>query len=627
MVIQAQICGIVLVLVILTLYFLQRNIDLKAQRLFKLNLLVVLVSIILDANSILVIQRAAGVYGMPQRIACKIYLMSLVIGTLTSFLYLTVELEDVFKRMVEIRRCAVIYACVGCLAIGILPISFHLDELSVYTYGTSVSITYFFALSFIILNIVVLIGKKGYINPRRRMAGLVWMAIWIAAAVVQLLHNELLLVGYASAIGMGILFMRLENPAGYLDRKTGLLNQQALRMYMQQNYAKNGKFSMLVVSMDEGSYVGNTFGGNCWSKILELVSNYLDTMEQAIVFKNEGWEYTLLFRDESSMKVISEQILKRFTAPWKVEGESIYIKVRLFQVPDCLVIEDIEKLLEITRFFVSEGKKYSNQVIMSMDQVWVEQTQRNVKIGQQIIEAMEENRIQVFYQPIYSIKKQCFVSAEALVRIKKRDGSLMMPAEFIPVAEKNGSILLLGEIVFRKVCTLLKEERLKEKGIQYIEINLSAVQCVQEELAEQFIKIMKETGVDPTMINLEITESATVKSKEILLQNIEKLQAQGVSFSLDDFGTGYSNLNYILELPVQIIKFDRKMTMAYFESDKGKMIMEAAISMIKTMQMHTVAEGVEEKAQLDKLKQLKVDYIQGFYFSKPLPESEFLALL
>ena len=168
---------------------------------------------------------------------------------------------------------------------------------------------------------------------------------------------------------------------------------------------------------------------------------------------------------------------------------------------------------------------------------------------------------------------------------------------------------------------------MREKGIQYLEINLSAVQCVQVDLAERLIQIMKETKVDPSMINLEITESATIKSKEILLQNIEKLQEYGVSFSLDDFGTGYSNLNYILELPVQIVKFDRKMTMSYFDSEKGRMIMEAAIHMVKAMQIHTVAEGVEQKEQLDKLEQLKIDYIQGFYFSKPLPEAEFLALL
>lgn len=627
MIIQAQICGMVLVLVILTMCCLQRKIDLKAQKLFKVNLLTVLISILLDANSILVIQNASGVYGIPQRLACKLYLMSLVIGAFTSFLYLTVELEAVSPKLYRIKKYAFWFVAIGCFCIGFLQISFHVDESSIYTYGASVYVTYFFAMSFIVLNIVTLLGCKGYIQHRRRIAVLVWMIIWILAAFIQLLHNELLLVGYASAIGVGILFMRLENPEGYLDRRTGLLNQQALRMYMLQNYAKYGNFSMMVVSMDDSSYIDTPFEENQWSKLLEVISNYLDSIDKSVVFKNEGCEYTLLFRDEKDMQEISEKILKKFQSPWKVDEKSICINVRLFQVPDCLLVKDIEKLLEFTRFFVSEEKKYSNQKVRVMNKQWIDLVQQNVKIGQQIEEAIEENRIRVFYQPIYSTQKECYVSAEALVRIQNRDGSLMSPAHFIPVAEKNGSIIQLGEIVFQKVCTLLKKENLKEKGIQYIEINLSSVQCVQNDLAERFIKIMQEIGVDPAMINLEITESATVKSQEILLQNMEKLQAYGVSFSLDDFGTGYSNLNYILEMPVQIVKFDRKMTMSYFDSDKGKMIMEAAIGMIKAMQIHTVAEGVEEKEQLDKLEKLNIDYIQGFYFSKPLPEEEFLRVL
>ncbi len=593
MIIQAQICGIVLVLVIMTLCLLQRKIDLRAQKLFRINLLIVLVSIVLDAYSIILIQRAEGVYGLHEYVVCKSYLMTLVIGAYTSFLYLTVELEAVSKKMQRIKRYAAVFGILGCLCIAVLPISFYLDESSAYTYGPSVNITYFFSITFITFNIVILIRCKGYIHHRRRIAGLVWMAIWIIAALIQLFHNELLLVGYASAIGVGILFMRLENPEGYLDRKTGLLNQQALCMYMQQNYARYGNFSMMVISMDDGSYADTPFEEKQRSKLTEMMSGYLDSMEKTVVFKNSGWEYTLLFREQNSMAEISEKILQRFRTPWNVEGKNVYMNIRLFQVPDCLVVPDIEKLLELTGLFVSDGKKYSSQSIMVMDQEWIEQVQTNVKIGQYIDEAIEEDRIQVFYQPIYSTRKGCFVSAEALVRIRNRDGSFMAPAQFIPVAEKNGAILQLGEIVFRKVCQLLQKENLKEKGIQYLEINLSAVQCVQLDLAERFIKIMEETKVDPAMINLEITESATVRSKEILLQNMEKLQAYGVSFSLDDFETGYSNLNYILELPVQIVKFDRKMTMSYFDSEKGKMIMEAAIHMIKAMQIHTVAEGVE----------------------------------
>jgi len=202
-----------------------------------------------------------------------------------------------------------------------------------------------------------------------------------------------------------------------------------------------------------------------------------------------------------------------------------------------------------------------------------------------------------------------------------------MPGVFIPVAEKTGLIIELGKVVFRKACIFLKENNLIEKGIKYLEINLSAVQCVKEELAEQYIGIMEELKIDPKTINLEITESAALSSKEILLKNMNRLIEYGVEFSLDDFGTGYSNLNYILELPISIVKFDRQMTNSYFESEKGKLIMEATINMIKAVGTKIVSEGVETKNQLDVLEKVSIDYIQGYYFSKPVSGSDFLELI
>lgn len=625
--IQAQICGIVLVLVIIILCMIQRKIDLRAQKLFRITLFMVLISIVLDASSILVIQKAQGDFRLFEKGVCKAYLASILGIGYCSLLYLTVELDAVSNKILRLEKYAAVYTGAGVLCIVLFPIYCHVEKSSIYTYGPSVQATYAFAIGFIFFITGILIRCKAYIHRRRRIVGLVWMGIWIAAALIQMFRNEFLLVGYASAIGVGILFMRLENPEGYLDRKTGLFNQQALQMYIKQNYGRYGNFSMMIVSINDGGYAGSPFEEGQSTELLGMISSYMDTIEKTVVFKNPGWEYTLLFHDEQSMTETSEKIIEKFRSPWKMKGKKIYINIRIFQVPDCFVVQDAEKLLELAHFFVSEGKKYSNRQVMVMDQSWVAHVQMKVEIGQQVEQAIEEDRIQVYYQPIYSLQKGCYVSAEALVRIVNRDGSIMPPSQFIPVAEKNGAISQLGDIVFYKVCKFIKEEKLEEKGIQYLEINLSAVQCVQRDLAERFIQIMQKMNVNPAMINLEITESAHVNSKEILLKNMEKLQAFGVTFSLDDFGTGYSNLNYILELPVQIVKFDRKMTMSYMQSEKGEKIMEAAIRMIQAMQMHIVAEGVEEKEQLDRLEQLNIDYIQGFYFSKPVPEQEFLRVL
>ena len=138
---------------------------------------------------------------------------------------------------------------------------------------------------------------------------------------------------------------------------------------------------------------------------------------------------------------------------------------------------------------------------------------------------------------------------------------------------------------------------------------------------------MKKYDIDPNYINLEITETASLNEKRTLLTNMKALREFGVSFSLDDFGTGHSNLNYIVEMPVDIVKFDRDMIQSYFHSEKAKYVMDAAMHMIQGMQLQIVSEGIETKEQYRVMEKLGISYIQGYYFSKPLPEREFLEFI
>ena len=171
---------------------------------------------------------------------------------------------------------------------------------------------------------------------------------------------------------------------------------------------------------------------------------------------------------------------------------------------------------------------------------------------------------------------------------------------------------------------MMSETSMKELGLEYIEVNLSVGQCENRELSDKFIRIMEENKTNPGNINLEITESYAITQRKVLIENMNRLKEKGCSFSLDDFGNGESNLNYIVDMPVDIVKFDRGMVNDYFNNERAKLIMDSVILMIQKMNLRIVAEGVEEKEQLDTLERIGVDYIQGYYFSKPLPQSEFI---
>ena len=161
-------------------------------------------------------------------------------------------------------------------------------------------------------------------------------------------------------------------------------------------------------------------------------------------------------------------------------------------------------------------------------------------------------------------------------------------------------------------------------GIHYIEVNLSVVQCEKENLAERLISIIEKYQIKPEWINLEITETASIKARKSLLTNMNKLIEYGFSFSLDDFGKGESNLMYVVEMPVSIIKLDYDMSKAFFQNPKAQHVVRAVVGMAHGMNLHVVAEGIEEQAEIDAMEQEAIDYIQGYFYSKPIPMDEFL---
>ena len=299
----------------------------------------------------------------------------------------------------------------------------------------------------------------------------------------------------------------------------------------------------------------------------------------------------------------------------------------IYYLPDPRCVNSPREILELLRHVSMRKSNSQEELFHTIDNAMMEQVLAERATAQMIRDALAEDRVVVYYQPIYSVNQKRFTSAEALVRIVDQDGKLVPPGVFIQVAEDNGLIIDIGKRVLEKTCQFYQNNDLDSCGLEYIEVNLSVAQCADAKLSEDYIGIMENAHIDPCRINLEITESTSVQEKQTLISHMNRMIGRGVHFSLDDFGSGASNLNYIMDMPVQIVKFDKEMIQAYFSSDKAKYVMEAAMHMIHGLGLEIVAEGVETEDQYRKMEEIKINHIQGFYFSKPLPEQEFLAFL
>ena len=517
-------------------------------------------------------------------------------------------------------------AIIGFVIIYALPIYYRYEpaENLLYTYGPSIITTYVFTLAFLASILIIMFLRKDQINPSRREAVQIWMTLWIGAAVIQFLNNNLLLVGYAGSVGIVVLYLKLENPETNLERKTGLFNQNALGLYLRQLYAGENSFSVLSILLEQSMEQG--MDSDVEDKSVLKLSRFLLQIPDGKVFKSSEEEIILILDDRGRAEEWAGRIQGYFENEWK-NMKNVHLRPRMLFIPNARQLNKGEDLFYLLRYVREQNHEYSENVLITVNDGMIIKMYQEKTIRRQILNAMENDKVEVFYQPIYSTKEQRFTSAEALVRIRDDKGNIIPPGMFIDIAEKSGMILRLGEIVFEKVCRFIKENQIEQYGIRYIEVNLSVVQCADEQLAENYIRIMRKHNLNPDMINLEITESASLNAKKILLDNMKCLMNYGVKFSLDDFGTGQSNLNYIVDMPVSIVKFDRDMTNAYFENGKARYVMDAAMHMIHGMKLQIVSEGIETEHQYETMEKLGISYIQGYYFSKPLPENEFLAFL
>ena len=621
--VQAQICGIILLVIMFLFYRRYESLRLNTQIGFQVLMLCMLLCIFLDMLSIWAIVRLLLDYRWAVYVICKAYLMSIVLVGFAGFWY---ECTDVYEDKKKLRQIAItggVAWLAGCCVIAGLPLGIYKMGRVVYTAGPAVMVTYFFTGMFILVNIIFTLAKRKQANHRRSQVILSWLALWLAAAVMQFFNNELLLVGYAGALGVLVIFFRLENPEYLTDAVTGLFNQDGLLLYARKLYNEQKPFSLMSIWWNLG--ISQADEGAREQAVMAAFARRLPKLDDTRVFKMADDEVWMIFEDMEHVEDTVDKV-RSFVEYGRRELGGM-AQAAFTYMPDAAMVGDYQEMVHLMQYARWKSSDHSASNFKEVDADFVEQMRKEKSMEQMLDEAMKEDRIEVFYQPIFSTKAKKFVSAEALVRMRDRDGNLVPPGAFISVAEANGKILQLGEIVFEKVCRFFTKEQLEQYGLHYIEVNLSVVQCGYPGLADDYIGIMEKYQINPKYINLEITESASMAAKKTLLENMRRLMEYGVYFSLDDFGTGQSNLNYIVDMPVNIVKFDREMSQAFFQDEKAKYVMNAAMQMIHGMKLKIVSEGIETEEQYLAMEELSIDYIQGYYFSKPLPEAAFLAFL
>nr|MCR5341512.1 EAL domain-containing protein [Saccharofermentans sp.] len=485
---------------------------------------------------------------------------------------------------------------------------------------------YAIALAYMIFAIYLTIRHRKGISSSITRALLFFISITFVPVIIQIIFPDYLLTLFFETIGlMGILFT-IESKEETVNPTTGALNRYALNGALDRAMVSKGHV-LLLIKIPNLNYYNKMIGFENMNGILRRISKWMDEMFKEYVPYDCGRGHFAVLCEgisEADIALIREKTMNRFELPWGKGEFSLIFPVQFGVIH---LLEDVKTLDDV---FMLIDSTFDGKVSSDLDvQKAVYKYERGVLIERLIDKALKNKSFEVYYQPIWNSNEGRFASAEALCRLIDSEHGVIPPDEFIPVAERNGSILDIGLFVFEEVCRSYQEERLKPLGIEYVEVNLSVVQCLSKNLMRSFEEILNKYHLSADRINLEITESATTENQKVLYDTIEVLKNSDFSFSLDDYGTGYSNISYMYEMPFSIIKIDKSILWKAKdpitgESEKnGYIYLENTIRMLKEMGYSVLVEGVETVEQKMLLEELGCDYLQGYYFSKPVQKQVF----
>ncbi len=423
------------------------------------------------------------------------------------------------------------------------------------------------------------------------------------------------------------LYQYLLNPATMTDNVTGVFSKKFMSIYLKKQFTEKKTFGAIVVSLDDFSFINKTYGIESGDELLRQVGSYLQVLQaNKLVFRMDADQFCVIV--EKDNQELAEKLEERFKQLWDTSKHTgITLSATICCISNSQNASNYEELMDIIDYAVSVTKATNKGHINRVEDLELDKQHEKKTIENAVKQALNNDGLMVYYQPIFSIKSGCYNSAEALVRLNSEKLGWISPEIFIPIAEKNGLINQLGEIVLNKVCELIHEHTLSDSAIEYIEVNISTVQVAQKGFVEQVKEILEKWEVQPQQINMEITETAEIASQKVILENIKELMDYGITFSLDDYGSGNANIDYINQMPFSIVKIDKYIIWDALKSEKAKVVLEHTIAMLQALQLYIVAEGVETKEMKEWLEKLGCDYMQGWYYSKAIPDKDFLEVI
>ncbi|MBP5266435.1 MAG: EAL domain-containing protein, partial [Lachnospiraceae bacterium] len=498
--------------------------------------------------------------------------------------------------------------------------------------GPKIPILFAMGLLYYLMGYIVLIRCRKLIHPVKWGCLMAAYMVGIVAAGWQATHERTTVevLAYAIMILMGHLF--IQRPEQVVDFSVDIYSWWQYREHLRRCQLAKHPLKLLILRYINASEVRALLGEMEYNQYIRRTAKNLRELmgnQYGLVSMYYGPVgcIAIVFDDVNANAEDLVQKIEEYhelRAAEDVMPASV-LQLRIAVVRFLLDITHVEGMINFSVNFPRLMK--AGQTLIEPEQI---ANKPEIKIRNQsaeiIARGLEQQEFEMYYQPIYDVKRQQYIAAEALIRLNDSKYGFVPPSIFIPEAERLGYMKQIGHFVLDSVYSFLSEIQEEALGLSYMEINLSVQQCVQNNLMQEFMQLEKRYDVAPAQINLEVTETMSALNPKTMTKNLENLYQRGYRFSLDDYGTGYSNIVRVIHLPIDIVKIDKSL-IDKIDEERCRNIIADTIGMMHHNGLKVVCEGVETEEQAKYLQAMDCDYIQGFYYAKPMPRKEFVAFL
>ena len=452
------------------------------------------------------------------------------------------------------------------------------------------------------------------------------VAMNIVAMNIQYFTKTILIQSFVFSISVFVLLMIIQRKEHSSIDANGMGNKKYLAERCSKLMYNKVAFGSVLIMITDYDMISHSYGvDNAESLMKQIGEDIQEYIGIGNAYKISNNCFVMNHTLDCDLDEVMQNLYSSLKKTRKIKDSEINHSCLMTCLKFPEVIKDMEEYFSYVLSF--QQYKRSQDGIIQASSLSVRDRVREREVRRAINRGLVEGHFEVHYQPICTSHDQRFVTAEALVRLRDTKLGTVSPGEFIPLAEEDGSIIEIGNYVLDKVCQFIENNDMDELGLEYIEVNLSTVQCLQQDFIENIKGIVDKYNVSPSEICFEITETASNYSPTIFTENLNKLVELGFELALDDFGTGYSNLLRMVTSSFGIIKFDKEMTERSCGEERLKDMFEKLQNVFHSMNARVVAEGVETEEQFSFLREAGCDYIQGYLFSKPVPEKEFILFL